>query len=745
MTSKAWPGVIGRTWQESTPWLEPAAAPPADAPNVLMIVLDDVGFGQLGCYGSDIETPNIDALAAGGRRYNNFHTTSMCSPTRASLLTGRNHHAVGMGMIADMCTGFPGYQGEVSPGAATLAEILKPAGYSTFAIGKWHLTRVREMNAAGPFHQWPLGRGFERYYGFLYSLMDHWNPELIADNHAIPSPRRPGYHLTEDLVDQTIGMIRDQQAAQPGKPFFAYLALGACHSPHQAPQAYIDKYRGRYDEGWGIARERWFRRQLELGIIPADTRLPPFDDEVADWEAMTPDERRLCARHQEVFAGFLDHTDAQIGRLIDDLKRRNLLENTLVILLSDNGASSEGRAFGDINLRRYIQSLEEPFEQKLAEIDRLGSEHTWNNYPRGWGHVGNTPLRLYKMYTHGGGIRDPLIIHWPGRIADGGAISPQFCHCNDIAPTILECIGLTPPAVLNGHVQVPMDGTSLAYTFSEPQAPGRKTLQYFELMGHRGLWRDGWKAVARHTPGADYDDDVWELYHLDADFSESRDLAAEHPGRLGEMIALWWEEAQRNQVLPLDDRNLERILLTYFNPPRTRWDFEAGMTRVSGYTAPGVTDRSYDIHADIEIVPGDSGVILAVGGRAGGYVLFLGQDGRLVHEYVGPDRRTVLASQDPVPAGRHQVAFSFRRTARCAGDARLLVDGETVASGVMTDMWPVSPTGGGVCCGYDEASPLSDAYVLPARFTGRLYGVAVEALTPAPRAANPVEIALRED
>ena len=740
-----WRGKVGRTYQTSEPWLEPPLSPPEGAPNVVVIVLDDVGFGQLGCYGSDIETPNIDALAAGGRRYNNFHTTSMCSPTRAALLTGRNHHAVGMGMIADMCTGYPGYQGQVTTRAATLAEMLKPAGYSTFAIGKWHLTRAREMAAAGPFEQWPLGRGFERYYGFLYSLMDHWHPELVSDNHAIPTPRRPGYHLTEDLVDQTIGMIRDQQAAAPGKPFFAYLALGACHSPHHAPQAYIDKYRGRFDDGWDAARERWFARQIELGIVPPGTRLTEADPDVRTWALMTPDERRLCARGQEVFAGFLDHTDEQIGRLVDDLESRGMMENTLIVLLSDNGASSEGGEFGGINLRRYIQFLEEPFEEKLAEIDRLGSEHTWNNYARGWGHAGNTPLKLYKMYTHGGGVRDPLIIHWPRRIREGGLISDQFCHCADITPTVLEAIGLEAPTIHHGLEQLPIHGESLAYTFDDPFAKTRKSVQYFELMGNRGIWADGWKAVARHVTGTDYDDDRWELYDLANDFSESEDLAERHPEKLQALIALWWSEAEQHQVLPLDDRNRERIMLTYFSPPRRRWDFEQGMTRVSGYTAPAVANRSYSIVVDVELSPDTSGVILSVGGRAGGYVLFIDQ-GRLVHEYLGPDRRWVLESESALPNGRHNLAFAFRKTGDRRCMATLLCDGLVVAHSEIRDMWPISPTGGGVCCGYEDASPVSDRYVAPAVFTGMIHGVTVLAGDDStPNAGLDVLVALSED
>ncbi len=723
-----WPGMIGRTYQDSEAWFEPENLPAPGSPNVVVIVLDDVGFAHLGCYGSTIETPNIDALARGGRRYTGFHTTAMCSPTRASLLTGRNHHAVGMGLIADMCTGFPGYHGQVSLKAATLAEMLKPAGYSTFALGKWHLTRAREMTAAGPFGQWPLGRGFERFYGFLYSLVDQWHPELVSDNHFIPTPNRPGYHLSEDLVDRAIDMIRDQKTGSPDRPFFGYLAFGACHTPHQAPQDYIDKYRGRFNEGWDVVREQWHARQIALGIIPPGTQLTAMNAGVRPWASMNEDERRLCARHQEVFAGFLDHTDAQIGRLTAWLQARGMLDNTLIMVLSDNGASAEGGDFGDINLRRYVQSHPETFEEKLSAIDELGTDRHWNAYPAGWGHAGNTPLKWFKMQTHGGGVRDPLIVHWPARIATGGEISPQFCHCSDIAPTILEACGLNAPATVQGVDQMPIHGASLAYTFDNPQAPEGKRVQYFELMGNRGLWADGWKAVTRHFKGDDYDADRWELYHLDTDFSEANDLAEVHPDKLREMIALWWEEAERNQVLPLDDRNFERIALTYWSAPRRQWRFEQGMNRVSGYAAPGVANRSYRITADVELADGDDGVLLSVGGQAGGYVLFI-QDGRLVHEYVGPARRWVLESETAIPAGRHRLVFDFQKTGARQGDTSLLCDDVVVAKGRIEGMWPGSPTGGGVCCGYNEASPVSDRYIRPFAFRGVIHEVVVDAGT----------------
>ncbi len=718
-------GVIERSYRTSTPWIEPERKTPKDAPNVVIVVLDDVGFAHLGCYGSTIETPRIDALAATGRRYNNFHTTAMCSPTRASLLTGRHHHAVGMGMIADWCTGYPGYQGQVSRRAATLAEMLRPAGYNCFAVGKWHLARLRDWTAAGPYEQWPIGRGFDRYYGFLPSLMDHWNPELICDNHSIPTPRRLGYHLTEDLIDQTIGMIRDQQAAAPGKPFFSYVALGACHSPHHAPRAYVDKYAGRFDEGWDAMRERWFARQLQLGILPPGAELTPMNEAVRPWTTLSANERQLCARHQEVFAGFLDHTDAQIGRLVDYLASHDLLENTLLVVLSDNGATEEGGDFGDANIRRHYQFLDESLKEKLAVMEHLGSEHLFNNYPKGWGHAGNTPLKWFKMHTHGGGVRDPLIMHWPARIKQGGLVSPQFCHCSDIVPTILDAVGVQAPRIVQGIEQMPIHGASLEYTFEQAFAPSRKKVQYFELMGHRGVWADGWKAVTHHIKGADFECDRWELYHLDNDFTECRDVAHLYPDKLKELVALWWEQAELHHVLPLDDRDRERILLTYKVPARKRYVFEPGMDRLSGVAAPPLANRSYRIVADVEVPANAQGVLLAAGGRFGGYVLMM-ENGLLIHEYVGPDKRWVLAASERVAPGRHQLAFEFSKHGHCAGTGTLLCDGVPLSRLEMSNMWPLGATAGGLYCGYDDGSPVSDRYTCPSAFTGTIHRVVVE-------------------
>lgn len=725
--------------------LEPDPAPPAGAPNVVLVVLDDVGFAHLGCYGSTIETPHIDALAAAGRRYRNFHTTAMCSPTRAALLTGRQHHAVGMGMIPDWCTGHPGYQGEVSHRAATLAEMLGGAGYHCMAVGKWHLARLRDWTSAGPFDQWPLGRGFHRFYGFLAALMDHWHPELFQDNHAIATPSRPGYHLTEDLVDQAIAMVRDHQAVAPGRPFFTYLALGACHSPHHAPREFIDRYAGRFDEGWDRVREQWFERQLALGVVPPGTRLTPRNPAVRDWDSLSADEQRLCARHQEVFAGFLTHADAQIGRLVEALRGDGLLDDTLFIVLSDNGATEEGGDLGDVNIRRHYQFLEESVAEKLAALDRLGSEHCFSNYPRGWGHVGNTPHQWFKMHTHGGGVRDPLIVHWPARVTAPGAISPQFCHCVDIVPTVLECVGVEAPAVFRGVEQLPLHGHSLAPTFAEPDAPPPRRVQYFELLGHRGLWADGWKAVTHHVRGTDFDRDRWELYHVDQDFSESTDLADRHPEKLAELVALWWEEARAHQVLPLDDRDRERILETYRVPARTRYVYRPGTGRVSVQATPPVAGRTWQLAAEVVVGPGAEGVILSAGSRFGGYVLFM-QGGRAVFELAGSAGANVLESAAPLSPGLHQVVFRCVAQGPTSGLVTLSCDGHLLDQGRWDDLWPLGATAGGLHCGRDDGCPVSDRYACPFPFTGRIDQVTIDIEPgPGPDPALAAMVALQED
>ncbi len=720
-------GVIGRTYRESRPcWPEPRRAPEG-APNIVFIVLDDVGFADLGCYGSEIETPHMDRLAAGGLRYNNFHVTSMCSPTRACLLTGRNAHAVGMGIIAEWSTGFPGYRGCITKRAATLAEILGDHAYNTLAIGKWHLTPLPEATAAGPFDYWPLGRGFDRWYGFHGALTDQWHPELFEDNHPIDAPERQGYHLSGDLVDHAMAFVRDQQAAAPERPFFLYLAFGACHWPHHVPRETIEKYRGRYDGGWDVIRDGRLTRQKALGIVPPNTVLAPRNPGVPAWEELSAQERRLSVRLQEVYAAFLNHTDAQIGRLLAFLRAMGRLDNTLIVLLSDNGASSEGGPTGAANTRKHLGYERETLEERLRALDRLGSEYAFNHYPMGWAQVSNTPLKWYKKDTHGGGIRAPLILHWPARIADRGGIRTQYHHVVDVVPTILGVLGIEAPEVYKGVGQLPIHGVSLAYTFDAPHAPTRKQVQHYELLGDRAIWHQGWKAVARHEKGADFELDRWELYHLDEDFSECHDLAEKHPEKLRELVERWWAEAGAFDVLPLDDREYERVAESLAARARTTYVYYPGMARIDRLSAPDICDRSYSIAAEVVIpAAGAEGVLLASGTRFAGYVLYL-KDGRLIYEYVYSESvRYPIRSEAPVPKGPRVLRYEFRKTGPRRGSGVLSIDGQRVGSVEIPKTWPVYALSGGILCGRDGSSPVSDAYVCPFAFTGTIHRVIVE-------------------
>ena len=548
----------------SEPRLVPYPSPGPDAPNVLVVVLDDVGFAQLGCFGAGFATPNIDRVAAQGLRYNRFHVTAVCSATRAALLTGRNHHAVGMGVTQEAALGFPGYHGRIPRSAASLARVLRDHGYNTMAVGKWHLTPQAEYSAAGPFERWPLGLGFERYYGFLGAETNQWAPELVRDNTQVEPPRSPeeGYHLTEDLVDQAIGMIRDQQQAAARKPFFCYLAPGAAHAPHQVAEEWVAPYRGQFDDGWEAWRQRAYDRQVAEGVVPPETVLTERPPWVPEWESLSADERRLFARYMEVFAGFVTHTDHHLGRLFDSLDDQGIADDTLVMILSDNGASAEGGPTGTLNEAAGWLGFTEDVGTALEHIDDIGGPDANNHYPWGWAWAGNAPLRLWKRYAWLGGVRTPLIVRWGQRLAGQGSVRPQFCHAVDLYATVLDAAGIEVPESVDGVTQQPVDGASMLASFSDPAAPEHRTLQYFEMMGSRGIYHDGWKAVTDHVANQfgerdhvvgsyDFDTDRWSLFRLDEDFSESTDVAGEHPDVVSRLEGLWWAEAGRNQVLPL--------------------------------------------------------------------------------------------------------------------------------------------------------------------------------------------------
>ena len=733
-------GVIGRTFEESTPWWPPLPRPKAGAPNVVIVVFDDVGFAHFGNYGSSIATPNLDRLAAGGLRFVNFHTTALCSPTRACMLTGRNHHAVGMRAISNFDTGFPNMRGAIPRSAATLAEILREAGYGTSMVGKWHLAPIHETGPAGPFNNWPIARGFDRFYGFLQGETDQFRPELVEDNHYIEPPATPeeGYHVTPDLIDHAIAFAHDHVSAAPDRPFFTYLAFGACHSPHQAPEDYLTKYRGAFDEGWDVMRERWFARQKALGIVAPDTTLPPRNPGVKAWLDLTDNERRFAARLQEAFAAFLDHTDHHLGRYIDALQKLGQLDNTLFIAMSDNGASQEGGPTGVLDEMRYFNGLSENVDAAVERLDTIGGPDSHTNYPWGWAMVGNTPLKRYKQNTHAGGVRDPLIVHWPANITDRGAIRPQFHHVTDIAPTVLDVLGLPFPDEVAGVTQMPVHGVSMAYTLAAGAAalPSRKGAQYFEMFGHRAIWHQGWKAVCYHEPGTDFDTEAWELYHADVDASEAHDLATAHPDKLRNLIDLWWLEAGRNGVLPLDDRRggaLFKSAQARGNAlRRLNWTFYPPVSRYSADTAPPTGNRSFVIKADFTLGQAQGGAIVARGSASGGYVLFV-KDKHLVFDYNYFHTHSQVRSNVALPAGPSIAGVRVDRTGK-TGVATLIIDGADVGSVAIPAMATmVSSTGMDVG---RSIAPVCHDYAPPFAFGGELRSVTFDVAGARPAAAR---------
>ena len=717
-------GRIGRTYQDSTPWW-PDLPKGLGGPNVVMIVLDDTGFAHFGCYGSELATPNIDRLAQNGLRYTSFHTTALCSPSRAALLTGRNPHAVGMRGVSNWNTGFPHMRGGISPRAATVAEMLRPHGYATYAAGKWHLAPMEECSAAGPHHNWPLQKGFDRFYGFLQGETDQFHPELTSDNgHLDQPPARPedGYHVSEDIVDKATGWIGDLQSIRPDRPFFLYLAFGATHAPHQAPAEYLQRWRGRFDEGYDMARERWFKRQLDMGVVPPGTTLAPPNPGVPAWTDLTDNQRAFAARLQEAFAAMLEHTDAQIGRLTDFLERRGVLDNTVLMVLSDNGASREGGPYGVMDEFSFFNGAWEDIDAIVEHrLDDIGGPHSHSNYPWGWAQAGNSPLRWYKQNTYGGGVRDPLVVHWPNGIADRGAIRNQFCHAVDITPTILELTGVNPPAQSNGVEQMPVHGASIAATFADADAPAPRQVQYFEQMGHRGLWADGWKITTYHTQGEPMDDDEWGLYHLDEDFSECTDVATEHPEKLRELIELWWVEAGQHGVLPLDDRTIElfggsprpgtvhaRRDYTYFPP----------IAHIPADASPPLGGRSWTITAAVD-VPDEKveGVLYARGGHNVGHVFFV-QNGELHFDYNALGTHHRATAPVTLTPGRHDIVARFDRGEK-GGTLTIGVDGDDLASVEIPKI--VRMLGStGLDVGRNSLSPVVDDYDAPFPFTGTI-------------------------
>jgi len=720
--------------------------PPHGAPNVVLVLIDDMGYGAPSAFGGPCAMPTADRLAQGGLRYTRFHVTAICSPTRQSLLTGRNHHSVGMGVTTEMSSAAPGYCGIRPKNAATLGQVLVGNGYNTGAFGKWHQTPPRDVSPAGPFDRWPTGEGFEKFYGFLCAEMNHWYPVLFDGTTPIEPDKRPedGYHLSEDLVDQAIEWINTQQTLKPDVPFFAYLPFGATHAPYHVPREYRDRYKGKFDHGWDRQREITLRRQKERGVVPQDAELAPWADGVPRWDELSDAERQAAASLMELYAGFAEHTDVQVGRLVDALEQRGVLDNTLFIyILGDNGASAEGGLGGTLNEHRFASGIPDTADYINAHADALGDATTHAHGPVGWALAMNTPFQWTKQVaSHFGGTRDGMIVHWPDGIEERGGIREQFHHVIDVMPTILEAAGIPEPTTVNGIAQQLIHGTSMLYTFNDAAAADRRRVQYFEMVGHRGIYHDGWMAVTRHgvpwemvqSQRQYYDDDVWELYDTNVDWSQARDISADHPDKLRELQQLFLIEAAKYNVFPLDDRMTERE-----NPKEAgRLDLHGDRESITFYgpglrlteeTAPNVKNRSYTITALVDIpADGAAGVIVAQGGRFGGWSLYL-HEGRLsfAYNYFGL-RVDKITAPEPLPQGPHEVRFDFSYQGGGVGRGGtgiVQVDGEKVAEGEIEATIPYYFAFDETFdVGLDRASPVTDDYrIADNAFTGELHWV----------------------
>ncbi|CAG7619294.1 MULTISPECIES: arylsulfatase [Rhodococcus] len=735
------------------PYEQPKAAP--GSPNVLYIVLDDVGFGALGCYGGPIETPNIDRIAANGLRYGQWHTTALCSPTRSCLLTGRNHTTNGMACISEAAVGFPGANGHIPPECATLAEILVEQGFSTAMVGKWHLCAEDEMNLASTKRNWPIGRGFERFYGFLGAETSQWYPDLVHDNHPVEQPATPeeGYHFGVDITDRALEYFGDVKAIAPDRPVFLYYAPGCAHAPHQAPKEWTDRYRGRFDAGYEAMRAEILARQKEMGLIPPGTELPalnpiggpetrsgpegkpfPLMDYTRPWESLSGDEKRLFARMAEVYAGFVSHCDDQIGRLLAYLEEIEQLDNTIIVLVSDNGASGEGGPNGSVNENKLFNGVPDDLAENLSLLDDLGTTRTYNHYPNGWAMAFNAPFKMWKRYSFNGGTCDPCIISWPAGITARGEIRDQYHHATDVVPTLLDCLGIELPDTVKGYTQHPIQGVSMRYSFDAAAIPTAKHTQFYSMLGTRGIWHDGWKAVTTHpaiSGWSHFPEDAWELYHTETDRSELHDRAAEEPGRLAELVGLWFHEAGANQALPLDDRLPIEILLTprpQLTPPRNRYVYRPGGAEVPESVAVSVRNRSYSIGALVDIPgPGAAGVLFSHGGRFGGHALYV-KDNRLhyVYNFLGSEQQLIRADEE-LPTGENLIlAASFDKDGEdppghAHGVLSLYYGDRKVAEGrIHTQAGKFGIGGEGLNAGHDAGEPVTDDYpgTAPWAFTG---------------------------
>jgi arylsulfatase len=739
-------------WSAFTP-----KSAPEGAPNILFVLYDDTGLGAWSPYGGAINMPTMDRLAENGLTYTQWHTTALCSPTRSTILTGRNHHLNGMASITETADGFPGSNGRVPDDCAPFAQILRDNGWSTFWIGKNHNVPEQDVAPGGSRSEWPTQIGFDRFYGFLGGETNNWYPDLVEDNHFIEAPATPeeGYHLSKDLADKAISMLRNKNATNPSKPFYMWFNPGANHAPHHSPAEYTAKYAGKFDEGYDAYRDWVVERMKEKGILPENTDMVDFNpmpedmanpaDYVRPWNELNADEKKLFARMAEVYAGFSEYTDAQVGRIIDYLEETGQLENTIVLYAADNGASGEGSPNGSVNENKFFNGYPDELEENMKYLDVLGGPDTYNHFPTGWAAAFSAPFKMFKRYSqYAGGTNDPLVISWPKGIKAKGEIRHQYHHSTDIVPTLLEVCGLEMPEVYNGVKQTPLSGVSMAYTFdAEPDAPTQKEVQYYCMLGTRGIWKDGWKAAAVHAPlsgKSNFDEDVWELYHVAEDRSESHNLAEENPEKLQELIDEWFRQAELNKVLPLDDRSAAEIIGTERpsqEAPKDRYMYYPNTAPVPEGVAVNIRGRNYKILANVEIEESDaSGVIFAHGSRFGGHSLFI-KDSKLhyVYNFLGIKPEQTFVSSKTLKPGTYTLGMEFIRESageygESIGSMKLYIDEEVVAEGPMkTQPAKFTLSGDGLCVGYDSGDAVSELYESPGEFEGGIIqgvGVTVE-------------------
>src|SRR3984893_15856901 len=717
---------------------------PANAPNVLIVLIDDMGFGQSSAFGGPINMPTVDRLANNGLRYNEFHTTALCSPTRSALLSGRNHHMNNFGSIAESATAFPGQTGQRPNSVATVAEMLRLNGYSTAAFGKSHETAAWEVSPSGPTDRWPTRSGFDKFYGFIGGETNQWAPLIYDGMTQVEPSKDPKYHFMTDMTNQAIAWMGYQKALTPDKPFFIYFAPGATHAPHQVPKEWIAKYKGRFDQGWDRLREETLARQKRLGVVPAETKLAPKPAAIKDWAALTPDEKKLFARQMEVFAGFGEYTDTEIGRLVQAVADIGQLDNTLIFyIVGDNGASAEGGMNGLYNEMTYFNGVQETVQDILKHYDELGGPATYPHYTAGWAVAGDTPFTWTKQIASSyGGTRNGMVIHWPMGITAKGQVRSQWHHVIDIAPTILETAGLPEPKSVNGTPQTPIEGGSLAYTFADPKAPSRHTTQYFEIFGNRAIYDNGWLAGTVHRAAWEFkvrttlENDVWELYDTRTDFSLANDLAANNSEKLKELREFFLKETVKYSVLPLDDRLLERFNAGLVGRPdlmagRTSLTVYQGMLGMSENVFINVKNRSHTITAEVDIPKtGAKGVLLAQAGRFGGWSFYL-KDGKPTYTYnwLGLQRYTVAAKQ-VLPAGKATIRFEFAYDGGGVGKGgtgTLFVNGKQAATGrIEHTQCCAFSADEGADVGSDEGTPVTEAYKVPFKFTGKITQVTID-------------------